>query len=349
MILLLLALQDFDVFHGTWEGTCTHGDQTMVSEWALNKTALTQRNRVTGGGQVLFEDLRVFSGKKMRQWAEGVMREYDVEAKGKTLVFTQAKAEGAKDVWKYTYTIGDGISYVLEIDGKEFVKGTLRPKLADPGQLGSCKYKESTETIDGMEAYLVLPDGAGPFPTIVLSPGGGAESYEGYEGFGRWFASWGYATVIVAFADEKAEDRANKFSKVVDALEKKPWAKQFIAMGHSRGGYASVIAATSDKRFKACVALCPSGPDKIIGPNQPAMCLVSGDDGDEKVCASLYGQAAKPRAQVTVEGMDHFFNPQGKAILVVKYAIAFLEAEVRGDARYRKFYRGEKGVKVVSE
>lgn len=351
VILLFFALQDVDAFAGTWEGTCTFGDQVMVSEWTLNKTVLTQRNRVTKDGQTLFEDLRVFSGRKMRQWTEGVMREYDVERKGDTFTFTQSKAEGAKDTWKYVYTLGDSISYVLEVDGKEFVKGTLKSKLPDPGQLGRYKFKEFQETIDGMEAYVVHPEEGGPFPTIVLSPGGGAETYEGYEGFGRWFASWGYATVIVAFADEQAEDRAKKFSKVLDELEKKPYAdaKKFVAMGHSRGGYASVIAATGEKRFVACVALCPSGPEKIEGKHRPAMCLISGDDGDEKICAKLYGAVAKPRVQVTVEGMDHFFNPQGKALFVVKYAIVFLEAEVRGDARYRALLKGEKGVRIAAD
>jgi len=236
----------------------------------------------------------------------------------------------------------------------------------DPGQLGKLKYAEFKERIprakggDAAADVFHPSEEKGPFPAIVLSPGGGAATTRGYEGFGRWFASWGYVCVVVAFNNDSADERGAQYSEVLDWLVKKNaedgWAlkgridaAKFVAGGHSRGGWASVVAARKDKRFVACVAMAPSGPEKAAGDNRPAICLISGDDGDEKTCAALYAQFEKPRAQVTVEGMDHFFAPQGKAQIVIKYATAFLNVHVKKDERYKEFLKGGDGVTVVTD
>jgi predicted dienelactone hydrolase len=241
----------------------------------------------------------------------------------------------------------------------------LQEKAPDPGKLGALAYAEFAETIalkaGDREALVVHPkDEKGPFPVIVLSPGGQAGTVKGYEGFARWFASWGFVTVVVAFNSDTAEERAGQFSEVLDWLEKKNgadgWAlkgrldaKKFVAAGHSRGGYAAVVAAKKEKRIAACVAMCPSGPEKLEGENQPAWLLVSGDQGDETTCAAIYKQAAKPRFNVTVAGMDHFFSPKGKAEVVVRVATAFLNYRVKGDARYKEHLAKGDGVAVESE
>ena len=125
--------------------------------------------------------------------------------------------------------------------------------------------------------------------------------------------------------------------------------KKAVAAGHSRGGTAAVLAAAKEKRFIACVAMCPSGPEKLEGDNKPAWLLVSGDEGDEKTCAAIYKQAAKPRFNITVAGMDHFFSPRGKAEVVVRVATAFLNYKVKGDARYKDHLARSEGVAVESE
>jgi len=223
-------------------------------------------------------------------------------------------------------------------------------------------YEDYTEKIGESDAQIYYPkEGAGPFPVLVLSPGGQAETTRGYEGFGRWFASWGYVTVVVAFNTDTAEERADRYSTALDWLIKKNAEKEwklagkldttrFVSAGHSRGGAACIIAARKDKRFMACLAMAPSGPETIEGDNAPAVCLISGDLGDAEMCTTIFGKFAKPKHQVTVAGMDHFFNPQEKAMVLIKYSTAFLNVAVRGDARYRKFLTEKaEGVTVRSE
>ena len=371
---------------GVFEGEGRSGmgayKETMTTEWGPGKQTLILRSRSTAGSMTVFEDLRIISydnkGKKlrMRQWAMGDLAEYDVEVKddGKTLVFTETSHEGrGRPEWRYTWTRkgDDSFSYVVETKRgdrySEYVSGSLTRKTPDTGQLGRHPYGHFAVRIpwkneEDAAAQIHYPKEAdGPFPVIVLSPGGQAATYSGYDGFGRWFASWGYVTVIIAFDTDTAAERADLYSEALDWLEKKNaedgWrlkgkldTKKFVAAGHSRGGSACVSAATQDARFVACLALAPSGPKKIEGEHTPQICLISGDQGDEKVCNSLYEQFKQKKTQVTIEGMDHFFNPGGKSALVLKYATAFLNARVKGETKYGKMLSTKaSGIQVRSK
>ena len=201
----------------------------------------------------------------------------------------------------------------------------------------------------------------GALPTIVLSPGGQASSFRGYGSYGKLFAEWGYVTVVVAFDNASAKERGKQYSEVLDWLKKKNVEKDgklkgridfknLVAAGHSRGGYAAVVAAKGDKRFKACLAIAPSGPAKLEGDNDPIFFFVSGDNGDERTCARLYKQAKPTRWQVTVEGMDHFLQPREKGTILNGCVLAVLNYTFRGARRYKDgMMKTAKGVKVVVE
>lgn len=357
-------------FEGKGESAYSPYAETTVAEWGVGKTIITLRTRSSAGGRTLFEDLRVFSYDnearkiRMRQYANGNLAEYDVVVSdgGNTLVFNQTSREGlGRPAWRYTLTRdGDAAySYIVEAkrDGtfSEFAKGSLARKAPDTGRMGLIATAHFMDRVPWKKggdsaAQIHYPkDGKGPFPTIVFSPGGQAATAEGYEGFARRFASWGYVTVIVAFDTDTAAERAGLFSETLDWLKKKNqeegWrlkgkidTTRFVASGHSRGGQACIIAAKKEKRFVACVALAPSGPDKLDGDHSPALCLISGDQGDKRISSALFDEFDAPKVQVTIEGMDHFFQPSGKSLFVGKYAIAFMNYRVKGDARYKLLF-----------
>ena len=81
----------------------------------------------------------------------------------------------------------------------------------------------------------------------------GAPSVKGYGPYGRWFATWGYVTVVVAFNDNDAAERAGKYPKVIDWAHAECERKgsplfglldkeRVASAGHSRGGFAALVA-----------------------------------------------------------------------------------------------------------
>ena len=108
------------------------------------------------------------------------------------------------------------------------------------------------------------------------------------------------------------------------------------ACGHSRGGFAAVLAAYGDKRFSACLALAPSGPATAPeSEHRPPTFIVVGDrDGLLAPCRKLHG--ALGGYLVTIEGMNHGFLPPEAGMKVLARATAFLKYRVSGDERYRK-------------
>jgi len=354
-------------------------DETLTGEWSLNGTILVVRSRSAMAGRTVYEDLRVFSYDpvrkviRMRQYGMGDVAVYDaaIEDDGKRIVLNEVAHEGnARGEWRYTYRRKSETEWEYEVDARQggawrrYVAGALRQATPDPAQLGPHEYTSAQAVVARKEgaalgAVVHRPVGDGPFPVIVFSPGGPAASTQGYDGFGRMFASWGYLTVVVAFNDEAAEERAGKFSEVLDwlagaaaPLEGKADLTRAVAAGHSRGGFAAVLAAHADARFKACVALAPSGPDaRPAGENRPALCVIVGDRDDAQVTSEgVYERARSPRYFVTIGNMNHFFAPSTAGRHVLPRAVAFLNYHVRADARYRAYLvDGGPGVTVKAE
>lgn len=340
-------------------------DETITGAWILGGQALELRSQSTAGGQVVFRDRRVISYDtttktwRMRQWGEGRVRVYTGTQTDGAFVFeetAQEVAEGgsAAPAWRYAFTPSeDGFTYTLEqkVGGAwtDFLSARHGTQRKDPGQGGGLGIRQYDARAAGMAAQIHHPDGKGPYPLLVFSPGGNASSFQGYRPYGRWFATWGYVTVIVAFDDENAGERAGKFTKVID------WAhgeceregsplhgmldKDKVAtVGHSRGGAAALIAGTQDARVDAVLALAPSGPTEAPeGANAPKACVIIGD-GDRFLPAATraYGFQKGERFKVVIDGLTHMLQPREPVLRLVRRSTSFLEYALKGDARYRE-------------
>lgn len=162
---------------------------------------------------------------------------------------------------------------------------------------------------------LVFLPAKGPCPVVVFSPAAAAGSTGGYKALAKELNDAGFALVEVAFKNDDPAERGAQFSDVVDWLEKKKFAvdldlKRVYAGGHSRGGWAAVVAARRDKRFAGCVVLNPSGPEKAEGDHAVPIVAISGDDpGDAKTADALFEQFDKKGERVTIKGLKHELQP----------------------------------------
>jgi carboxymethylenebutenolidase len=119
-----------------------------------------------------------------------------------------------------------------------------------------------------MQAELIMPDGEGPFPAIlILHTSGGVQ--DGEIIFARELAEQGYACLIPYYFDaynishstrqtaatKYAENIFNDFSELLEYLKKNPKIKadRLGAVGFSMGGYWALVLAAKG-RVKAAVS-----------------------------------------------------------------------------------------------
>ena len=333
-------------FRGRGEHPWGAYDETLTGEWINGRTALLVRSKSTLGGRTVFEDVRVVSfdakakRRRVRQLAMGDVATYDVEVRDDgTVVWEETAREGgALGPWRYTFTPrkdGEGFAYRVDqraADGKwaPYVAGELTrrpPDAAEDGPLATRVVRASAP----WAAEIHVPGGDGPFPLVVFSPGGDARTVEGYGGFGRRFASWGFAVAIVAFADSSATERAAKYGAVLDWMKKQE---------------------DLDVRFTACVAIAPAGPERLPtdAKHHPKTFLVVGDRDEFLATArKLHAALEGPRVLVTIAGMDHMCGPAERGRVMLARATAFLMARVAGEERFEKILTGEgDGVSVAT-
>lgn len=351
---------------GAWSGEGQHPygkyNETQSARRSLDGDIIEVHTKSTLGGKTVHEDLRVFSfdaktkSIRMRQWAKGVLRIYTgAPQENGGIVFTQQAVEGvAKDKWRYTFVPqkNGGFDYRVDVDAaggyQPFVSGKLRAELKDPGQGGGLGIRQFQASVEGMRAEVHHPDGKGPYPVIVFSPGGNARSFQGYAPYGRFWATWGYVTVIVAFDDADAKQRAPKFKQVLDwvvaenARKGSPLngmvdAKRLALAGHSRGGNAAIRAARTDERVLACLALAPSGPtEKPDGENKAALCVIIGDkDLFREAATTAHANAPGERFLFVIPKMTHMLDPREATLKLVKRATAFWNHALKGEQGYR--------------
>jgi acetyl esterase/lipase len=148
--------------------------------------------------------------------------------------------------------------------------GTPEPP-ADPASTGS----RGVSVIDasGIEAKLYIPDGGGPLPIVVFSPGFQLNPSD-YETYAEHFASWGYVTVLVDFDDSlfggpTHADHDATIDSVIDWIEGDPAELGGMAdsgsialAGHSMGGKISLLRGSQDARVDLLIGIDPvdSGP-----------------------------------------------------------------------------------------
>ena len=190
----------------------------------------------------------------------------------------------------------------------------------------------------------------GPWPVCVFSPGGPATTWAGYEDFANRFASWGMATLVVAFGDRTAEKRALQFAAARSWLEQQNGSKdsflsgkldgkRFVAAGHSRGGAAAIYAAVDAQSWAGCVT--DGAALRALPPKYATPTLLIGSPED-KTLPALYDGMKKPRALVVVAGMDHYMTPPDKRDLVLAYAAAWIGERFLGIQEWKAWTSGER-------
>jgi len=201
------------------------------------------------------------------------------------------------------------------------------------------------------------PAEGGPWPVCVLSPGGPAPSCQGFDDFGKRFASWGVVTVVVAFGDRPADKRAPQFTVVRDWLAAQNGADDFdlkgkldtnvfISAGHSRGGAAAILAAADAKKWAGAVTFGAALRDLPKGYATPT-CLIGAPE--DKTLPGLYDAQKKPRFLAVVAGMDHFMKPASARATVVAYCTAWLGARFLKFAGFKSWISGDRGKKDLKD
>jgi hypothetical protein len=233
--------------------------------------------------------------------------------------------------------------------------GRRKVKVADdaPGAtLDAAIYYPATKNKEDAE-----PAAGGPWPVCVFSPGGSAEEWQGYDDFANRFASWGMATLVVAFGDRTAVKRATQFDAARSWLEKqngdkesflfgKLDGKRFVSAGHSRGGAAAVYAAVDAKHWAGCVT--DGAALRALPPKYATPTLLIGSP-DDKSLPALYDGLKKPRGLVVVAGMDHYMTPQDKRDVVVAYAAAWIGERFLGIKEWKAWTSGERAKKDLKD
>jgi hypothetical protein len=206
------------------------------------------------------------------------------------------------------------------------------PDALGEATLSAVLFHPSLEPVEGSP-----PPSPGPWPAIVFSPGGPAQSVGGYDDFASRFASLGVVTLVVAFGDHPAEERAKQFAKARTWLEAKSkeegWPlkgkidlKTVLAGGHSRGAAAAILAAADAKSWVGCVAVGPALnalPAKYATPT-----FLIGSTADEPAMAALYRGLKKPRAHLLVASIDHYLRPPELRPEVVTLAAGWLLQQI---------------------
>jgi len=142
-----------------------------------------------------------------------------------------------------------------------------------------------------VDGILTKPVGDGPFPLVVMLPGDGGLVTPYCNGiWARKFASWGYASIVVAVTTARNEsgerrlqytflDVAEYARFVAAALVESPDVDgtRIGLWGFSRGGLSALEVATGagfpGGAFKAVVALAPHCPSRSQPPQIPALIM----------------------------------------------------------------------------
>lgn len=147
-----------------------------------------------------------------------------------------------------------------------------------------------------LNGILTKPSGVGPFPVVLMLPGGGG-LYPPYcnAAIVERFTRWGYATLIIASSTAKDISGQQLFEySFVDQVNHARGARELLAeignfdldriavWGFSRGGMAALeLAASASVRadgFKAVIAAAPHCPSKVLRPNVPLLLVIGSND-----------------------------------------------------------------------
>jgi pimeloyl-ACP methyl ester carboxylesterase len=144
---------------------------------------------------------------------------------------------------------------------------------AAPAGSGLFGFTVTTAVAGGLDSTIYLPDGAGPFPVIVLTHGFQLSPAD-YVSYGEHLASWGYVTVLPQFpgnlfSSPTHTELKSALADLLDWLDSAPTVLGGVAdpselglVGHSLGGKVALLLTTEDARPDAVFAIDPvdAGP-----------------------------------------------------------------------------------------
>ena len=199
-----------------------------------------------------------------------------------------------------------------------------------------------------LKGILLKPSGVGPFPVVIMLPGGGSLYTPNCHGaLAKQFAGWGYASLITASstATDASGTRLFEYSFTDQANHARGAARALVGMsdmdhtrlavwGHSRGGLTAIELATSSRNrdgpFQAIVTAAPHCPAKVVDQHTPLLLIMGTKDvavsfgACEDFAAMSNTQAGFEYLPLT--GARHFFWLEPKAAkLSAERVRAFLE------------------------
>ncbi len=162
---------------------------------------------------------------------------------------------------------GDGSSDGDDDDDVTSPVDTGAPETTrDPAALGDWSVSMLSSTEVNAEIY--LPQGDGPFPLVLFSPGFQLNPVD-YRSYAEHLASWGYITALVNFEDSlfggpthnemqlSLGEMLDWFTSDPDVLNGTADSNSVVLMGHSMGGKLSLLRASYDSRVDLIVGVDP--------------------------------------------------------------------------------------------
>lgn len=160
---------------------------------------------------------------------------------------------------------------------------------------------------------LLVPNGAGPYPVLVVSHGFSA-SASNQIGWGRHLASWGFIVAVPTFPGSTHATNGAVIAKTAIAARAAVGAKaskRLGLLGHSAGGLATVLAAESAKP-DAIVLFDPvdnadAGKAALANVCAPVLTLFANPGGCNKEGGwkAFGGNSKGPSTTVSVVGSTH--------------------------------------------
>lgn len=157
-----------------------------------------------------------------------------------------------------------------------------------------------------LDGLLAGPGGAGPFPAIVMLPGGGGLfTPYCYRAVVEAFVNWGFVTLIVASTTAHDDDgnhvsrysfadQASHSYGAISAVETIPEVdrSRIGIWGHSLGGLSVIHAVSSITEkpgmlFQAAVAIAPLCPAQPASPTVPMLVMIGEKDNEVSVDACV--------------------------------------------------------------
>ncbi|MBV8391714.1 MAG: dienelactone hydrolase family protein, partial [Alphaproteobacteria bacterium] len=220
--------------------------------------------------------------------------------------------------------------------------------------------------------WLYRPDGAGPYPAVVLAHTCGGVSDHTDE-WGKRLAKWGYVTLapdsltprghgsVCSSGAVRIGDQVADVAGAIDYLHTLPYVRKdrIGLIGHSFGGGTAVMAtqkglALADRGLRATVAYYPVCLPQLDRDVALPVLILIGEKDDWALpdhCRQVQAEATRPDLieAVYYPGVTHGFDQEGRerrvmgaggAMHLMSYdAAATANAEARTKAWFEKYLK----------